>query len=121
MEQSKTLENAAAKYREYALQMKELEALAKPLKDQIVAYAKKVNVKTLKVGDVVVERRETLKAELDSRKVTPDWLYRLQRDGFGDLVEFKVGRAAAEDAAAQPLMSEAGMTAEFAYSFAVKV
>jgi hypothetical protein len=104
-----------------ALQIKELEVQSLPLKKCLVDYAKKVNLPKLAIGEVLVERREAVKAELDARKVTPDWLYRLQSGGFYDLIEIKVGRSAAESADAKPLMDEVGLKAELAQSFAVKV
>lgn len=61
----------AADYRAAMLQIKELEKSIAPQKKALTEYAKSMNVPSLRVGELSIEKRITMKAVIDSERVTP--------------------------------------------------
>jgi hypothetical protein len=125
MEKQKTqgasdVELAAQRYAGLARQIKELEKQAKPLADIIKGWAADVRY-TGPLGPVFIELRRTLKASVDQKKVTPDWLYRMQSSGRGALVEVKVGKDAYGDGDARSLLLEVGYEVEEVDTYAIKL
>lgn len=76
----------ASSYAELMRQVKELEKQAAPFKAAITEFAKKADVVSLDLGEVTIEKRITEKGAFDKEKVSPDWLWRMQKDGFYHIV-----------------------------------
>ena len=88
--QQDRLREAAEAYARMATEVKELEARMAPLKKELTDYAASVGLTSLNLGALTIERRTTVTATVDPLKVTPDWLYRMQRDGYYHAVSVKV-------------------------------
>lgn len=87
MKKQEQLTQAADIYRGCMLQIKELEKKAAPYKKMLTDHGKVVELASIDLGSVVIEQRVSEKASINNRAaVTPDWFWRMQRDGFGDLV-----------------------------------
>lgn len=72
----------ALRYRELALQVKDLEAEIKPIKDAIVSECRAQGITgTLDLDAILVVSQTRTTQKIDQNAVTPDWLYRFQNAG----------------------------------------
>ncbi len=117
------LQEAAAEYRNLMLQIKELEKKAVPVKKALTDYAKGINLMTLDLGAVTLERRSSLKSSLNRSAVTPDWLWRMQRDGFFGAVGISIDsrKLPPEDAAASSYLAEVGYEEKESFTYAIRL
>lgn len=77
------LDDAAARYKELQGQIKKLEEQAAPYKKSLTEWAKKEAItEPVAIGGVIIEPRTGVKGAFKEKKITPDWLYRAQTDGF---------------------------------------
>ncbi|MDR0872533.1 MAG: hypothetical protein LBN27_03565 [Prevotellaceae bacterium] len=91
--EAQDLTQAAAKYKEIVLQIKDLEKTATPLKKSLLAEAAKLELDTLAIGAVTIEKRVSKKEIIDQTAITPDWLYRAQQAGLDECLDIKVKNA----------------------------
>lgn len=120
--QTESMKQAAAEYRALMLQIKELEKQAAPLKKALGDYAKSVNLISLDLGAVTLERRATQKYAFRRDAVTPDWLYRMQRDGCMDGVKISIDPDKLPDTPqAGAYMNEIGLEIKESFTYALRL
>lgn len=121
--QQASLRETAARYAALAAEMKRLEALAAPLKNELTRYAQSVGVLALDLGAVMIERRTRTTAKVDQSRVTPDWLYRMQRDGYAPALKVTVDAKALEpgDARAEAYLGEVGYEERTTDTYAIRL
>ena len=88
--QQESIDQVAADYRSYMMQIKELEKKVAPAKKLLTDFAKTSNVPSLSVGGLTIEQRVTPKATISQDQVTTDWLDNMTDAGFGGLVTINV-------------------------------
>lgn len=116
------MQQAAAQYRSLMLQIKELEKQAAPLKKALGDYAKSVNLISLDLGAVTLERRSTLKYAFRRDAITPDWLYRVQRDGCFDAVKITIDPDKLPDKhGVGAYLNEIDMVAKESFTYAIRL
>ena len=121
--QQERLRETAARYASIASEMKRLEAEAAPLKDQLMQYARSVGVMAMDLGSLMIERRTRVTARIDEKRVTPDWLYRMQRDGYAHALSIKVDAKDLDpgDARAESYLKEVGYEERTADTYALRL
>lgn len=124
--QAQSMEQIAADYRALMLQVKELEKQAAPLKKSLTDYASAIGVLTLELGNVMLEKRVTVKGAIDDRRVTPDWLYRAQCAGLDAALSIGIDiKAVTDDMLVDgqtiALLDEVGFTQKEAVTYAVRI
>lgn len=116
------MKQAAAQYRSLMLRIKELEKQAAPIKKALGDYAKSVNLISLDLGAVTLERRSTLKYAFRRDAITPDWLYRMQRDGCFDGVKIAIDPdKLPHTAEAGAYLSEIGLETKESFTYAIRL
>ena len=121
MAKKNELTEVANKYKEFVLQIKELEKYANPLKKRLTDYAKGLAMDTLEIGGLTIEKRTTLKAIIDADSVTPDWLYRVQASGKYELLNIGVEKEVISDGDARGLFDEVGLETKESITYAIRV
>ena len=121
MTKKNELTEVAAKYKEFALKIKEIEKQANPLKKRLTDYAKGLALDTLEIGGVTIEKRTSSKASIDANSVTPDWLYRMQTAGKYDLLNIGIDKEAIGDGDAYGLLCEVGFEAKESVTYAIRI
>ena len=115
----------AADYKAIMLQVKELEKKAAPHKKALTEYAKSIGMLSLEIGGVTLEKRVTPKGTIDQDQVTPDWLYRMQRDGFSDMlsvgIDYKAVQAGLPDNILEDYLAEVGFTEKESTTYAIRL
>lgn len=123
--QEQSYEQMAADYKAIMLQVKELEKKAAPHKKALTEYAKSIGVLSLEIGGVTLEKRVTPKGTIDQDQVTPDWLYRMQRDGFSDMlsvgIDYKAVQAGLPDNILEEYLAEVGFTEKESTTYAIRL
>ena len=123
--QEQSLEQMAADYKATMLQIKELEKKAAPHKKALTEYAKSIGVLSLEIGGVTLEKRVTPKGTIDADQVTPDWLYRMQRDGFSAMlslgIDYKAVQAGLPDNILEDYLAEVGFTEKETSTYAIRI
>lgn len=123
--QEQSIEQMAADYKAVMLQIKELEKKAAPNKKALTEYAKNVGVLSLEIGGVTLEKRVTPKGAIDPDQVTPDWLYRMQRDGFTGMlslgIDYKAVQAGLPDNQLEDYLAEVGFTEKETTTYAIRI
>lgn len=125
LRQEKSMEQIAADYKAVMLQIKELEKKAAPNKKMLTDYAKSIGVLSLEVGGVTLEKRVIPKGTIDQDQVTPDWLYRMQRDGFSDMltlgIDYKAVRSGLPDNTLEDYLAEVGFNEKETTTYAIRL
>ncbi|MBD9165880.1 MAG: hypothetical protein EGQ00_02345 [Parabacteroides johnsonii] len=123
--QGQSIEQVAADYKALMLQIKELEKKAAPNKKALTEYAKGIGVLSLEIGGVTLEKRVTPKGTIDPGQVTPDWLYRMQRDGFAGMlslgIDYKAVQAGLPDNILEDYLAEVGFTEKETSTYAIRI
>lgn len=123
--QEQSIEQIAADYKDVMLQIKVLEKKAAPGKKALTDYAKSIGVLSLELGGVTLEKRVTPKGTIDADQVTPDWLYRMQRDGFSGMlslgVDYKAVQAGLPDEQLEDYLAEVGFTEKETVAYAIRI
>lgn len=124
--QEESIEQAAVMYREKMLAIKALEKEAAPYKKVLLDHAKELAVDSIEIAQVTLERRITPKGDIASEMVTPDWLYRMQRDGYSTLlklgIDYKgVQASVSGDERLVSYLNEAGFTEKESVTYAVRI
>lgn len=123
--QEQSYEQMAADYKAIMLQIKELEKKAAPHKKVLTEYAKSIGVLSLEIGGVTLEKRVTPKGTIDQDQITPDWLYRMQRDGFSDMlslgIDYKAVQAGLPDNILEDYLAEVGFTEKESITYAIRL
>lgn len=123
--QEQSIEQMAADYKAIMLQVKELEKKAAPHKKALAEYAKSIGVLSVEIGGVTLEKRVTPKGTINSSQVTPDWLYRMQRDGFSDMlslgIDYKAVQAGLPDNILEDYLAEVGFTEKESTTYAIRL
>lgn len=123
--QEQSIEQMAADYKALMLQIKELEKKAAPHKKALTEYAKGIGVLSLEIGGVTLEKRVTPKGMIDPSQVTPDWLYRMQRDGFAGMlslgIDYKAVQAGLPDNQLEDYLAEVGFTEKETSTYAIRI
>ncbi|WP_455627242.1 hypothetical protein [Parabacteroides johnsonii] len=123
--QEQSFEQMAADYKAIMLQIKELEKRAAPKKKSLTEYAKSIGVLSLELGGVTLEKRITPKGTIDPNLVTPDWLYRMQHDGFSNMlslgVDYKAVQAGLPDNRLEDYLTEVGFTEKESVTYAIRL
>lgn len=88
--QEESIEQMARDYYMLMREKKELEKECDIRKKALLDYAKELNVDSVKIADLTLEKRTTVKGEISPELVTPDWLYRMQRDGYAQTIKVSV-------------------------------
>lgn len=123
--QEQSIEQMAADYKAIMLQIKELEKKAAPGKKALTDYAKSVGVLSLEIGGVTLEKRVTPKGTIDPDQVTPDWLYRMQRDSFAGMlslgIDYKAVQAGLPNDLLEDYLTEVGFTEKESTTYAIRI
>lgn len=120
--QTDSMKQTAAQYRDIMLKIKELEKQAAPLKKILGDYAKSVNLISLNLGAVTLERRSTQKFLFRRDAITPDWLWRMQRDGCFDGVKIGIDPDKLPDTPeAGAYMAEIGLETKESFTYALRL
>lgn len=123
--QEQSIEQMATDYKEIMLQIKDLEKKAAPHKKALTEYAKSIGVLSLEIGGVTLEKRVTPKGAIDQDQVTPDWLYRMQRDGFASMlslgIDYKAVQAGLPDNILEDYLAEVGFTEKESTTYAIRL
>lgn len=123
--QEQSFEQMAADYKDIMLQVKELEKKAAPHKKALTEYAKSIGVLSLVIGGVTLEKRVTPKGTIDQDQVTPDWLYRMQRDGFAGMlslgIDYKAVQAGLPDNILEDYLAEVGFNEKESTTYAIRL
>lgn len=123
--QEQSIEQMATDYKEIMLQIKDLEKKAAPHKKALTEYAKSIGVLSLEIGGVTLEKRVTPKGAIDQDQVTPDWLYRMQRDGFADMlslgIDYKAVQAGLPDNILEDYLAEVSFTEKESTTYAIRL
>lgn len=123
--QEQSYEQMAAEYKEAMLQIKELEKKVAPHKKALTDYAKSTGVLSLEIGGVTLEKRVTPKGTIDQDQVTPDWLYRMQRDGFAGMlslgIDYKAVQNGLPDNILEDYLSEVGFAEKESTTYAIRL
>lgn len=124
--QDESIEQAAIICRECILARKELEKKEAPFKKILLDYAKKLGQDSVEIEGITLEKRVTPKGDISYELVTPDWLYRMQRDGYGLLlklgVDYKGVRAVMpDDGRLTSYLDEVGFTEKESVTYAIRI
>ena len=123
--QEQSIEQMATDYKEIMLQIKDLEKKAAPHKKALTEYAKNIGVLSLEIGGVTWEKRVTPKGTIDQDQVTPDWLYRMQRDGFAGMlslgINYKAVQAGLPDNILEDYLAEVGFNEKETTTYAIRL
>lgn len=123
--QEQSYEQMAADYKAIILRIKDLEKKAAPHKKALTEYAKSIGVLSLEIGGVTLEKRVTPKGTINPSQVTPDWLYRMQRDGFSDMlslgIDYKAVQAGLPDNTLEDYLAEVGFTEKESTTYAIRL
>lgn len=121
--QQDRLREAAEAYARMATEVKELEARMAPLKKELTDYAASVGLTSLNLGALTIERSTTVTAIVDPLKVTPDWLYRMQRDGYYHAVSVKVDprKMDEDDERGNTYLQEVGLEEKARHSYRLRL
>lgn len=118
------LTQAAEVYRECMLQIKELEKQVAPYKRMLIEHAKSVILPNIDLGAVSLEKRTTEKAVINKQAITPDWLWRMQDNGYGDLINIGLDARKIEKANCKELndyLNEVGYEINESVSYAIRI
>lgn len=123
--QEQSYEQMAADYKAIMLRIKDLEKKAAPHKKALTEYAKSIGVLSLEIGGVTLEKRVTPKGTINPSQVTPDWLYRMQRDGFSEMlslgIDYKAVQAGLPDNILEDYLAEVGFTEKESTTYAIRL
>lgn len=123
--QEQSIEQIAADYKAVMLQIKELEKKAAPGKKTLTDYARSIGVLSLEVGGVTLEKRVTPKGTIDPDQVTPDWLYRMQDNGFARMlslgIDYKAVQAGLPDNQLEDLLTEVGFAEKETATYTIRI
>ena len=123
--QIESIEQMASKYREIMLEVKELEKKADPFKKAILEHAKSIGVASINLGCLSIEKRTSLKYQIDEDRITPDWLYRLQSSGFADVLSIsldnKIIKNKKQDDALCELLNEVDFQEKETFNYAIRI
>ncbi len=123
--QEQSFEQMAVSYKELMLQVKELEKKAAPYKKALTDYAKSIGVLSLELGGVTLEKRTTPKGTINAAQVTPDWIYRMQRDGYSAMlslgIDYKTVQAGLPDNRLEDYLTEVGFTEKESVAYAIRI
>lgn len=124
--QEESIEKAAATYRESVLAIKAMEKEIAPLKKMLLDHAKELGLDSVEIAGITLEKRVTPKGDISYELVTPDWLYRMQRDGYGLLlklsIDYKGVRAVVlDDRRLSSYLDEVGFTEKESVVYAIRI
>jgi len=111
----------AAKYRELALKIKELEQQAMPLKKQLLKYAETINQPLLSIGELTIEKRITEKVTFDENKFTPKLFSRWLKAGGACFLKIGIDRKCYGNTELGEMIEEIGGVISKSSTFAIRV
>lgn len=88
--QQEAVEQAAIAYREKMQAVKALEKEIAPLKKLLTDHARALDVDSTEIGGITLERRTTKTGIINPERITPDWLYRIQKFGFSGVLKIGI-------------------------------
>lgn len=113
------MSQTAAELADLLDQQKLIEDAIKPLKDELVAYARNANLaETLDLGTIKIIPSDKKKETIDVHLVTPDWLFRFRQ--AGGRFDFKPKLDKADGSHFDELLREIGLEVEINTIYTLK-
>lgn len=123
--QEESIEKIATLYRDGMLALKELEKQLAPYKKTLLDHAKTLGVESVEIGSITLEKRTTVKGDISPELVTPDWLYRMRRDGYDKIlkigIDSKAVKAETPNETFSGYLAEVGYTEKESVTYAIRI